>query len=84
MSIKAPHRAFRLSIKLEADTRSDMASALINLAHRIEREQVTNGCWGSPSDGAIYELLSDPEITHDVFHASLVAYLDQKAKEDRK
>lgn len=74
----APVRAYRLTMALEADTRMDMAWALRNLAHRIEAEQVTVGCWGSPTDGAIYELLSDPAMTHDIYHAALRAYLDTK------
>lgn len=73
---KQPHRAVRLSIAMEADTRADMASALIDLACRIERDEVSNGVWGSPSDGAIYELLTDPSMTHDAYHAALVEYLE--------
>lgn len=74
----APVRAFRLSLVLEADTREDMAHALQNLAHRILAEQVTTGVWGSPSDGAIYELLNDPAMSHDVYHQKLREYLDQR------
>ena len=72
----APVRAFRLTLALGADTRVDMAWALRNLADRVEREQVTVGVWGSPSDGAIYELLADPTVTHDSYHAALREYLD--------
>lgn len=76
--VKPPVRAYRLTIALEADTRTDMAWALRNLAHRIEAEEVTVGVWGSPSDGAIYELLADPSVTHDSYHAALRAHLDSK------
>lgn len=72
----APVRAFRLSLALEADTRDDLGWALRNLADRIDREQVTTGVWGSPSDGAIYELLIDPAMSHDAYHAALREYLD--------
>lgn len=75
---KPPVRAYRLTLALEADTRTDMAWALRNLADRVEREEVTVGVWGSPSDGAIYELLADPSVTHDSYHAALRAYLDDK------
>jgi len=75
---KPPVRAFRLTMALEADTRIDMVWALRNLADRVEREKVTVGVWGSPSDGAIYELLADPSVTHDSYHAALRAYLDDK------
>jgi hypothetical protein len=74
-----PHRAFRLTMALEADTRDDLAWALRNLADRVDREQVTVGVWGSPSDGAIYELLADPAMTHDSYHASLREYLAERA-----
>lgn len=78
---KAPHRAVRLTIAIEADTPHDMATALVNLARRIERNEVTTGVWGSPSDGAIYELLTDPEMTHDAYHRALRNYLDSRTKE---
>ena len=74
----APHRAYRLTLALGADTARDTATALRNLADRIERDQVTKGVWGSPSDGAIYELLTDPGMTHDAYHAALRQYLDCK------
>lgn len=74
----APVRAYRLSLVLEADSDTDMAHALCNLADRIQRGQVTHGVWGSPSDGAIYELLIDPSMTHDAYHAALRAYLDER------
>lgn len=76
----APTRALRLTIAIEADTDTDMANALRNLADRIERDQVTTGVWGGCSDGAIYELLRDPAMTHDAYHAALRAYLDGKRK----
>lgn len=75
---KPPVRAFRLTLALEADTRQDMADAMRNMANRIDREQVTVGVWGSPSDGAIYELLTDPSVTHDSYHAALREYLKQQ------
>jgi hypothetical protein len=79
--ITAPVRAFRLTIALEADTRQGMADALRNMADRVDREEVTTGVWSSPSDGAIYELLADPSVTHDSYHADLRAYLAAKKGE---
>lgn len=78
--IKPPVRAFRLTLLLDADTRADMATALRNLADRVDRDQVTVGVWGGPSDGAIYELLADPAMTHEAYHAALRAYLDQRTQ----
>ncbi len=76
--IKPPVRAFRLTLLLDADSRADMARALCNLADRLERDELTVGFWGGPSDGGIYELLTDPSMTHDAYHAALRAYLDQR------
>lgn len=78
--INPPVRALRLSLALEADTPDDMAMALRNLACRVERGEVTEGFWGSPSDGAIYELLMDPDMTHDLYHRRLREYLDSRPK----
>jgi hypothetical protein len=63
-------------MRLDADTRIDMADALRRLAIGIEREEVTSGMWGGGSDGAIYELLTDPSMTHDAYHQALGKYLD--------
>jgi len=72
----APKRAYRLTLELGADTARDMAWALRNLGHRIEREQVGGaGTWGSPTDGANYELLTDQAMTHERFFEDLNAYL---------
>jgi len=77
--MRPPVRAYRLTLALEADTSVDMAMALRNLAHRVEREQVTTGVWGGPSDGAIYELLIDQSVTHDAYHAAIREYLASRA-----
>lgn len=74
----APKRALRLTLVLDADTDQDMANALRNLAHKVERDEVSVGIWGGPSDGAIYELLRDSAMTHDAYHAAVRAYLQSK------
>lgn len=71
-----PRRAFRLTLALEADTRSDLASALNSLAYEVDSDQLTVGCSGSPSSGAIYELLRDPDMTHEKYFEELRAYLE--------
>jgi hypothetical protein len=76
MTTTAPMRAFRLTLKLDADTREGMAGALRSLADQVDRNELTVGCYGSPSDGAIYELLSDPAMTHERYFAEMHAYLD--------
>lgn len=72
----APTRAVRLTLKLDADDMQELAWALRNIADRAERGDMTTGCTGGPSSGYIYELLHDPTITHDSYHAALRAYLD--------
>lgn len=76
-----PIRAYRLTLELGADTAHDMATALISLADRIEREQVTTGMWGGPTDGGIYELLIDPNQTHEQYFKDVRAYLKDKQQE---
>lgn len=71
-----PTRAVRLTLKLDADDMQELAWALRNIADRAERGEMTTGCTGGPSSGYIYELLQDPTITHDSYHAALRAYLD--------
>lgn len=72
----APVRAVRLTLKLDADDLHELACALYAIAHHAERGELTTGCSGGPSSGYIYELLQDPTITHDSYHAALRAYLE--------
>lgn len=73
-----PFRAFRLVAKFEADTREDLARTVYQFADAIEREEVTVGCIGGSTDSVIYELLSDPSITHEKYFAELQDYLKRK------
>lgn len=73
---QAPTRAVRLTLKLDADDMQELAWALHSIADRAERGEMTTGCAGGPSSGHIYELLQDPTMTHDAYHAALRAYLD--------
>ena len=70
-----PMRALRLTLKLEADDRREMAWALRNMADQIEREQLTVGVSGGPHSGAIYELLADPTQTHERYFREVQEYL---------
>ena len=72
-----PMRAFRLTLKLEADDRREMAFALRNMADQVERGELTVGVSGSPSSGAIYELLSDPTQTHAQYFQQVRQYLQE-------
>jgi hypothetical protein len=73
-------RALRLTLKLEADNRPELAWAMRNMADQIEREELTVGVSGGPYSGAIYELLHDPAQTHEQYFRDVQAYLaDKKA-----
>ena len=83
--VRPPVRALRLTLEVGADTRHDMAWALRNLANRIEREELAgSGVWGGPTDGACWELLTDPTMTHERFFAELNAYLDSRKRPNAK
>lgn len=70
-----PVRAVRLTLRLDADDLPELADGLRSLARAAEREELTTGVYGGPCSGAIYELLQDPTVTHDSYHAALRAYL---------
>lgn len=72
----APMRAVRLTLKLDADDMRELSYALRALADHAERGELTSGVSGGPCSGYIYELLQDPTMTHDAYHAALRAYLD--------
>ena len=72
---EAPKRAHRLTLKLDADTLDEMASALVNLADRVVRGELTIGVSGGCGSGYIYELLSDPTKTNADYFAEVHEYL---------
>lgn len=76
---KPPVRAFRLTLQLDADSAYDLARELQNIAYRVDTGQISSGVSGGPSTGSIYELLHDPEQTHDAYHAQLRGYLTERA-----
>lgn len=70
-----PSRSFRLTLKLEADTREDLANALNQMAYQIDRDQLSVGVSGGPTSGAIYELLHNPNQTHENYFREVRQYL---------
>ena len=75
--VRPPVRMLRLTLQIGADSRRDMVGALMNLARRIDREELSgSGTWGGYSDGGNWELLTDPNQTHEKFFEELMAYLD--------
>ena len=76
---EAPHRACRLTLKMEADTPSELADALRQMARQVERDELTTGVSGGPSSGSIYEFTLDPAQTHDAYFAQVREWLAAKA-----
>jgi len=75
---KPPARAVRLTLRLDADDMRELSYALRTIADHAERGELTTGMSGGPCSGYIYELLQDPTMTHDNYHAALRAYLDAR------
>ena len=74
-TVRPPMRALRLTLKMEADDRRELAWALRNMADQVEREELTIGVRGGPHSGAIYELLADPTQTHERYFREVQEYL---------
>jgi hypothetical protein len=77
---EAPRRAFHLTLILGADSREELADALRQMASQVDQLKLTVGVSGGPSSGAIYELLSNPEQTHERYFQEVAEYL-RKRKE---
>lgn len=73
--IVPPTRAYRLTLKLEADSREDLSNALMQMAGQIDRDQLSVGVSGGPSSGAIYELLHNSNQTHENYFREVHKYL---------
>ena len=71
----APHRAYRLTLILEADTREGLAGELVHFAERVLRDEVSTGVSGGVTTGSIYELVIDPSMTHGRYFAEVQARL---------
>ena len=76
----APTRAHRLTLELQADTPEEMSNQLNHLAWRVMAGELTTGVSGGPSSGYIYELLSNPDQTHDRYFAEIRDYLAEIGK----
>jgi hypothetical protein len=65
--MSGPHRAVRLTVLLEADSKEDMLRAIDSIGQAISRDELTTGTWGAPSHGAIYEYVRGDSPTHDEY-----------------
>ena len=77
----APVRAYRLTLRLDADTREDLANALMQMARQIDCDQLSVGVSGGPSSGAVYELLHNPNKTHENYFREVNQYLADSRKQ---
>lgn len=80
----APVRAFRLTLRLDADTRESLANALMQMARQIDCDQLSVGVSCGPDTGAIYELLHNPAQTHENYFREVSQYLADARKENGK
>jgi hypothetical protein len=76
--MEAPERAHVLIAKVGADTAERLADELRFMADQIDREQLSTGCSGSPSGGAIYSYKIRPEQTHDAYFEQVETWLAQQ------
>lgn len=77
----APQRACRLILEMQADTAEELASALHNFAHLIDRGEVSTGVSGGPHSGAIYELHLGTEPSHNEYFNRVAVYLRRLQEE---
>ena len=75
---KPPMRSFRLTIRAEADTAADLGSELCRIANQIECGKLSFGVSAGVTSGSIYELLHDPNQTHDEYVKQVNEYLQAK------
>ena len=78
-----PVRAVRLTLMLEADSLRECCAALEQIAWAAERGELTTGSSGGYGSGYTYELLQNPEQTHERYFAELRRHLAEKTPNDR-
>lgn len=76
--MKAPERACRFRLDLQADDFESLCRALYNIADQMERREMTTGASGGYDSGYSYELKEGTEPSHDEYFDRLTAYLAEK------
>jgi len=71
-----PHRAHELICKIGADTAERLADELRTLAMMVERNELSVGCVGGPTCGALYSYKHDADMTHDRYFQEINASLE--------
>lgn len=78
-SAPAPKRRFTLKIEWGSDDREGLVHALRHIAFEIESgappDRVISG---RPRDGGHYELVEDPDMTHERYMAALDRWLAER------
>lgn len=82
---EAPKRKVEIVLKIGADSRRDLASALYNLSIAVDRDEVNvgTGVSGGPNSGWMYDYREDG-LEHEEYFRQLDAYLEaQRAPEGK-
>lgn len=79
--MKAPERACRLQLDIQADTRDEMVQAIEYIATAIDRGEMSTGCSGGVHSGWTYEYVERAGPTYEEYHEQLKAYLAAKRAE---
>lgn len=69
--LASPHRAVRLKLEIEADSREDLRHALWHFDRTFDERQPPGGMSGGYSWGWIYTLAEDSGPSHDEYAAQL-------------
>lgn len=74
-SSDVPHRAVRIKLDLEADSREAIISALANIERRVAMHDLTEGCSGGYDSGYTYTYTEAERPTHDEYAQALKDWL---------
>lgn len=81
---KAPRRAWTLTCVVGGDTKEDLMDAVTSLLDCMDRDELSIGIHGGPRNGAIYELLTNEDMTHAQYFKYVQEYLSGKQEGDKK
>lgn len=73
-------RAHTFIASIGADTQKDLCAELREFALKIERGDISHGCFGGPSSGSLYSYKVRPEQTHEKYFEDIDAELRRIAE----
>lgn len=77
-----PERKVTFLLKVGADDRESLASALFNIATQVDRNEIGGkGVSGGCDSGCIWEYREGEGPTHDEYFAQLNAHLEERRPE---